>query len=115
MKSFTRSSTAVHVDRIESGVRKVVSSTSRMLRPSTPIWKAMFQPATWIQGRLMTICNPGLPELNCANMAMEMPKVIVEATSATQRAAFFCSALRKTITTAPSSGKNVTRVRGCRK
>ena len=36
MNSLTRSSTAVQVDRIEIGVKKVVSSTSRMLSPSTP-------------------------------------------------------------------------------
>jgi hypothetical protein len=36
MKSLTRSSTAVQVERIEMGVKKVVSNTSRMLIPSTP-------------------------------------------------------------------------------
>ena len=32
MKSLTRSSTAVHVERTEIGVRKVVSKTSRILK-----------------------------------------------------------------------------------
>ena len=59
MKSLTRSSTAVQVERMEIGVRKVVSRTSRMLRPSTPMAKLMFQPATWIQGRLKPAAGRG--------------------------------------------------------
>ena len=37
MKSRTRSSTAVQVDRIEMGIKNVVSSRSKMLKPSTPM------------------------------------------------------------------------------
>ena len=37
MNSLTRSSMAVQVERIEIGEMKVVSSKSRMLKPSTPM------------------------------------------------------------------------------
>ena len=36
--SFQRDSTDVHDDRSTSGIRKVVSSTSSTLMPSTPTW-----------------------------------------------------------------------------
>ena len=63
MKSLTRSSTADQVDRIEMGVSRVVSITSRMLSPSTPMWKLMVQLANWIQGRSISIWMPGSPIL----------------------------------------------------
>ena len=38
MNSFTRSSTAFHVERITIGVSAVVSITSRSATPSRPTW-----------------------------------------------------------------------------
>src|SRR5512135_3819430 len=115
MKSFTRSCTAVQVERMEIGVSRVVSSTSRMLRPSTPRKYWMLKPATVIQGTRATSCRSGLEPLNIANTHSESPNVMVEVMRAVQRRAFFASGLMKSSASTPSSGKKVITVRGWKK
>src|SRR5450759_2333680 len=112
MKSLTRSSMAVQVERMEMGERKVVNRTSRMLRPSTPMAKLMFQPATWIQGRVKPSCRSGLDLSNRVSIQMDRPKVASEATSAVQRRAFFLSDGMKSKASTPTRGKKVTKMRG---
>ena len=114
MKSLTRSSTAVQVERMEMGDRKVVSRTSRMLKPSTPMAKLMFQPATWIQGRLTDqLQGPvGCLQPNRVSIQMDRPKVARVVASAVQRSRSFLPDGRKSKTSTPTSGKKVTRIRG---
>src|SRR5215207_3365406 len=115
MKSLTRSSTAVQVERMEIGVRKPVSNTSRMLNPSTPRKYWMFHPATVIQLYLATSCRFGSPALNILSTQSESKNVIRVVIRAVQRKASFCSRGMKNRIKIPTSGKKVRRVKGCRK
>src|SRR5215212_11603223 len=115
MKSLTRSSMDVHVERMEIGVRNPVSKTSRMLNPSMPRKYWMFQPATVIQSYLATSCRFGSEALNIPSTQSDSPNVIRLVISAVQRKASFLSLGTKNRINIPTSGKNVSRVRGCRK
>src|SRR3989337_2502455 len=75
----------------------------------------IFQPATLIHTYLASSCRSGLDAVNCASTQSEMPNVSRDVTNATQRMAFFCSEFRKRITSTPKSGKEVRRVRGCKR
>src|SRR5215204_4595776 len=115
MKSLTRSSTAVQVEKMEIGVRNAVSKTSRMLKPSKPRWYWMFQPATVIQSYLATSCRLESEALNIVSTQSEMPNVTNVTLRAVQRRAFLLSLGMKNKINTPNSGKNASRVSGCKR
>src|SRR3990172_6048085 len=88
MNSLTRSWTALQVERMEMGVRNVVSSTSSRLRPSIPRWYSRVQSTTRIQGRRTTNCRSGSARSKAESMTNESRNVSAEATRAVMRMAF---------------------------
>ena len=72
----------------------------------------MFQPATWIQGRVRPSCRSGLDLANMVSIQMDRPKVTREVASAVQRSRFFFSEGMNSRASTPTSGKKVTMFRG---
>src|SRR5687768_3020600 len=75
----------------------------------------MFHPATVIQSYWATSCRSGLEALNIDSTQSEMPNVTRLTPSAVQRSASFLSLGIKNKISTPTNGKNVRRVKGCRK
>ena len=78
MKPLTRSLTAFQVERMAIGVRKVVSSTIKRLKPSTPIWKDDISACHGDPGQVDLHLQLRLCGLNRASTHSERPKVTRE-------------------------------------
>src|SRR6185503_19587615 len=74
----------------------------------------MFQPATVIQSYLATSCRFGFEAVNIVSTQTEMTNVINVVASVVQRSAFLLSLGMKNKASTPNSGKNVSRVSGCK-
>ena len=73
----------------------------------------MFQPATWIQGRVKPSCRSGLDLSNRVSIQMDRPKVTSDGEPAPSSAGrSSCPDGMKSRTSTPTSGKKVTRIRG---
>jgi len=111
MNSRTRSVTAVHVETSASDISSVVSSTSRMLRPSTPTKYSTRKPAAWNQVARSESCNPGFAGSKAANIASDTAKTASEVNRAIQR----ISVVRRPGTTSnrktPASGRKMRAVK----
>ncbi len=107
MYSFTRCEMASQLARMQSGMRKVVSSTNGKEMPSTPIWKLM-APS---QGRSSTNWNWAVAGSKSRHRTSDSAKVMSVVHSAMKRAlrkALSSSPRSSTISSAPSSGRKVT-------
>ena len=107
MYSFTRVEMATQLARMQSGMRKVVSSTNGSEMPSTPIWKVI-APS---QGLSSTNWNWAVSGSKSRHRMSESAKVMSVVHSAMKRALrkeLSSSPRNSAISSAPSSGRNVT-------
>ncbi len=107
MYSFTRSVMASQLARMQSGMRKVVSSTNGMEMPSMPMWK-LIGPS---QGRSSTNWNCAVVASKSRHSSNDSAKVMSVVHSAMKRAlrkALSSCPRSSPISSAPSSGRKVT-------